>query len=331
MARRVNRTAKLKSVSQVGLPTMSNNLRPNRIQRGFTLIELLVVIAIIAVLIALLLPAVQQAREAARRTQCKNNLKQLGLAMHNYHDTMGRFPPGVIWAGNVMYAGSRTTYFVMLLPYLDQGPLYNLIDFNIPSVMWCYGNNAAAVKNVVPGALCPSDGMGGVQKNINCGPHAVTNYMGFFGETIADISTRKAVFGTNRGASLRDLSDGTSSTLLFGEYLTGTGDPTDWRGGMWVDHTGFGFIHTRNTPNSNSPDLLPNGWCSAGLNVPQKNLPCGAGDSYTTDTAASRSRHTGGVHVLLGDGAVRFVSENIDINTWRALGTMSGSEVISEF
>ena len=310
---------------------MSSPNRPTRVARGFTLIELLVVIAIIAVLIALLLPAVQQAREAARRTQCKNNLKQLGLAMHNYHDTMGRFPPGVIWANNQIYTGPRTTYFVMLLPYLDQGPLYNLIDFNIANVMWCYGNNAAAVKNVVPGALCPSDGMGGTQKNTNCGLHAVTNYMGFFGETLADSFTRKSVFGANRGASLRDLTDGTSSTLLFGEYLTGSGLADDWRGGMWPDLAGFGLIHTRNTPNSNSPDLLYPQWCPPGLNLPQKNLPCVPGDGTTTDTATSRSRHTGGVHVLLGDGAVRFVSDNIDLNTWRALGTMSGSEVIGEF
>ena len=320
----------------------------SRRTRGFTLIELLVVIAIIAVLIALLLPAVQQAREAARRTQCKNNIKQLGLALHNYHDVALQFPPGAIWVPSE-YAGPRTNYMAFLFPYLDQAPLYNQYNFSFPSVTWCYGNNANVVKVKLPALLCPSDPGGDILAEVNCGVHARSNYMGFFGRTTstAELWGRKAPFGANYGAKIRDFTDGTSNSMVMGEYLAGI-DAGDWRGSLWVDEAGMALLHSNYTPNTSIPDRMFS-WCQYGggtvpidglpaaggaprdYNRPAQNLPCENGSGGTDNYASARSRHTGGVHVLMGDGAVRFVSSNIDLNTWRGLGTPSGAEVIGEF
>jgi prepilin-type N-terminal cleavage/methylation domain-containing protein len=331
--------------------------------RGFTLIELLVVIAIIAILMALLLPAVQQAREAARRTECRNNMHQLGLALHNYHDSFKRLPPGVISeanpAGGTAYGRPpRTTYIVHLLPYFDQAPAYNTIDFVnkpvAPGLCW-FGNNATATGTIMPLILCPSDGMGGELKT--CGliggdpnrpaPHFLGNYMAFFsGPTVAFIDTRDPRFlsawGLNRGAQFRDFTDGQSNSMVMGEYLTGTRD--DYRGFIWSDKAGGSQIWTELPPNSPLPDrlspttppppLATKPWCK---NHPELNLPCVNGISESSGlanldhTAASRSRHVGGVHILLGDGAVRFVGNSIDLVTWRALATIQGMEVLGEF
>ncbi|MEX0728488.1 MAG: DUF1559 domain-containing protein [Planctomycetaceae bacterium] len=309
-----------------------------RRRQGFTLIELLVVIAIIAVLIALLLPAVQQAREAARRTQCRNNMKQLGLAMHNYHDSATAFPPGVIWTGNSLYGGPRTPFMVHLLPHFDQANVYNLFNSNTPGISW-YGVNQAATGASVPMLLCPSDGLGGTHK-AGAPPQQLflTNYSGVFnGFQLADIWTTnpslKAVFGANRSIRLRDVRDGTSNTMFIAESLTGT--EADLRGSAWSDQPAGSQVYTELGPNSPLPDRCYPccNWCdnqTAG-GRPADNLPAVNGDGATTDTAASRSRHEGGVHVLMGDGAVRFVSENISINIWRGLATIAGNEVLGEF
>jgi len=307
--------------------------------RGFTLIELLVVIAIIAILIALLLPAVQQAREAARRTQCRNHLKQIGLAMHNYHDVANAFPPGVIWAAPTsLFTGPRTNYNIHLYPYLDQAPVYNQVNFSLPGITWHGGNNVAAIAAVVPALLCPSDGRGGSTKNIGGYRQAASNYVGLFsGFQLGDVNTTssalRAIFRPNFSARIRDVTDGTSNTMFFLEGLTGT--EIDFRGQAWGDQPAGGMVFTELGPNSRGPDRCYPccNWCdnqTAG-GWPKDNLPAVNGDGGTVDTAGARSRHVGGVHVLLGDGAVRFVSENIDILTWRALGTIAGSETIGEF
>lgn len=305
--------------------------------RGFTLIELLVVIAIIAILIALLLPAVQQAREAARRTQCRNNLKQIGLAMHNYHDVAQAFPPGVIWPGG-MFSAPRTNYNVHLYPYLDQANVYNQVNFSTGGITWHGGNNVAAISSVVPALMCPSDGRGGSTKDIGGYRQAVSNYVGLFsGLQLGDVSTTnsslRAIFRPNNSARIRDVSDGTSSTIFFAEGLSGT--EADFRGQAWGDQPAGGMVFTGLGPNSRAPDRCYPccNWCDSQTigGLPRDNLPAVNGDGSVVDTAASRSRHVGGVHVLMGDGAVRFISENIDILVWRSLGTIAGSEIIGEF
>lgn len=309
-------------------------------KRGFTLIELLVVIAIIAVLIALLLPAVQQAREAARRTQCKNNLKQLGVALHNYHDTANRFPPGSISRNGQVFNGPEWPYFIhFLMPYIDQANTYSQLslDWGRQGPWLNPGVWPATVQNPIPALQCPSDGMGGALKAVGTGINLPTsNYLGFFsglndGQTQADTGTTKTIFAMNRGASLRDLTDGSSNTMVIGEYLTGTNG--DWRGWFYTNRAGAQFMHATNGPNSAIGDnLLAYPYaCTAAFNLPLQNLPCTADANTPNNFATSRSRHIGGVHVLLGDGAVRFISNNINLATWQNLAWMADGNVIGEF
>ena len=317
---------------------MQGNTLMQRSRKAFTLIELLVVIAIIAILIALLLPAVQQAREAARRTQCRNNLKQVLLALHNYHDSLKVLPPGTIWPSG-QYSNPRTGgYVVHILPYIDQGPLYNQVNFNIGnSILWYFGNNATVTSQPLPMLLCPSDGQGGTVVVDTTQTRAKANYVGFFsGYSMADIvsatagsdSTKLAAFGVNRGARIRDITDGTSNTMIIGEYLTGASQ-SEGRGALWSDQANGSQLYTPTTPNSTVPDVCYdlNGWCK---NFPTQNLPATAATD-NTQTATARSRHVGGVHVGMADGAVRFVGDNINLTLWRHLATISGNEIIGEF
>ena len=300
---------------------------------AFTLIELLVVIAIIAVLIALLLPAVQQAREAARRSQCKNNMKQLGLALHNYHDTFGRLPPGSIQPVEWPYL----LHFI--LPNIDQAPLYNLFAANwsrpapwLDATQW-----PATLRVGIPALLCPSDGQSGLVKHADGTVDlANSNYLGFFtglndGDTNANVSATRTAFGVNRGAAIRDITDGTSNTMLMGEYLTGT--PIDWRGWPYTGRAASQFLHATNPPNSTAGDNIlayPAG-CTAALNLPLQNLPCIPDGVTANNFATSRSRHVGGAHVLMGDGAIRFVSANMSTATYRNLAWMADGNVIGDF
>lgn len=323
--------------------------RPGWIRRGFTLIELLVVIAIIAILIALLLPAVQQARESARRTQCKNNLKQLGLAMHNYHDTYGRFPPAEVHkqpflsGANNNWDDQTSNWAVYLLPYIEQANVYSRIDFSFTynATTGAGGaaiGNRAALGNVYPAYLCPSNPVGANQKNgglyhimhyfiVGWGaqepPGGRARHQWAIGQT-GNLQHRGVSY-YNSATGIRDINDGTTNQIMVGEVRgfrpTCRNQMTsirDWRGMRWEISTGTNMpingVHfdAGQTP-GDCPNVADRGTCT---NCRWENMA---------------SFHTGGTQAVLADGSTRFLSENIDTALFRGLGSISDGAVIGEF
>jgi prepilin-type N-terminal cleavage/methylation domain-containing protein len=310
---------------------------------GFTLIELLVVIAIIAVLIGLLLPAVQKVREAANRLSCQNNLKQLGLAQHNYHDTHGvlmegvsppRTPPG--------YTCCWGTWMVLVLPYLEQENMFKLyknyggnddtgraLSGGASTLRYGSGTNLQVTRQRLKTLTCPSD-------TPNAPLSQITNhsYMLNFGTTgvwgqqvLNGVRWNGAPYGNGiaqaRNTRLGAISDGTSNTLCAAEVIMG--QYTDLRGfSWWGDSAGFS---TYLAPNSPLPDVM--NVASYCVNR-APNPPCtGVPTATNPPMNAARSRHSGIVNAVMLDGSVRTVSNNININTWRALSTTQGGEVIA--
>jgi prepilin-type N-terminal cleavage/methylation domain-containing protein/prepilin-type processing-associated H-X9-DG protein len=333
-----------------------------RRRRAFTLIELLVVIAIIAVLIALLLPAVQAAREAARRAQCVNNMKQIGLAIHNYHSFSNSLPPGRIWAPNpggsafpTIFAGPQNTpWFVLMLPQFEQQALYNAFNFTLGSEGVQTPLPQGFLANSTVGATrvamfqCPTDTsmmfqiptayVGGALSGpvFTKGNYAVswgnTNWGQSYGGSLTAQYIQSA-FGHNGGLSFASVLDGLSTTVFMAEVLQAA--INDVRGLMWSTVPGGCSFMTRYTPNGTLDYLgLQTGgdflnqtiFCT---NDPAHQLPCtgNAGDSNAF--AGSRSRHAGGINVLLGDGSVRFIKNSISPQIWIAINTIRGQEVIS--
>jgi prepilin-type N-terminal cleavage/methylation domain-containing protein/prepilin-type processing-associated H-X9-DG protein len=290
--------------------------------KGFTLIELLVVIAIIAILIALLLPAVQQAREAARRTQCRNNLKQIGLALHNYHDTHKIFPPGQMYrgifdgdgpdsAGAAEEGGNGFSWTAFILPYVDQAPLYNQFNFSVPisnTGMPPAVNNARLAGTVQPAFRCPSDispptsntGGAGLIGTIN--PHAVGSYSGSGGgydggqsRIPSNNEERHGFFFRDSNITMNRVVDGMSNTIMAGEVT-------------WALATNQ-RIYGASNPNLGYAEGQSNRFIGHGY----WRMNCSAAEAAATncDTEGFHSMHEGGAHFLMGDGSVRFVSENI--------------------
>lgn len=296
----------------------------HRSQRGFTLIELLVVIAIIAVLIALLLPAVQQAREAARRTQCKNNLKQLGIALHSYHDSSRVLPPGAIQTFST--GRNEATWITMILPNIDQAPLYSKCDFS--GTFGSAGTNSPVMSQIIPMMTCPSDNEVGVA----LGGWARGNYAGNSGVGVFPYTENPNVAGRiagpftmNSRVKFSDFLDGTTNTVLVAELLKVKGD--DFRGVLHYPE-GPLYQHDR-SPNTSIPDEFRGSLC-----ISITRAPCTGTYTAFNNRAiriAARSNHVGGVHVLLGDGSTRFVSDNINLAIWQALSSTDVGEVIGEF
>ena len=294
----------------------------NNTRRGFTLIELLVVIAIIAILIALLLPAVQQAREAARRSTCKNNLKQIGLALHNYHETHNVFPSG--WIGvepgvgpNVEF-GSGWGWGTMSLPFMDQANLYTQLNFDLD--INNAGQPAGLIDQVLPAFRCPSDPAPNMfvlpeeaGLSMDLATLALANYIGVFGSDELD-SCESVPAGTackstgpfyhNSNTRFRDITDGLSQTIIVGERKSDESQSPKWYS-TWVGAVPEGAETFARV-------------LGATDHVPNYKL------SHFDDFS---SHHVGGAQFVFGDGRVRFVSENIDIGVYRSLSSIKGGEV----
>jgi prepilin-type N-terminal cleavage/methylation domain-containing protein/prepilin-type processing-associated H-X9-DG protein len=328
------------------------------VRRGFTLIELLVVIAIIAVLIALLLPAVQQAREAARRTQCKNALKQLGLALHNYHDTFNYFPArkgGTCCWPAVNNAGRMSGIYGML-PFIEQAPLYQYIQGGNPSASIPPGGPApwtgwANWDVTIPMLLCPSDGYGGSTVKNN-------SYVFCVGDSILNnnnISRVRGLFGVsdpnvgNGQSRMGDITDGTSNTIAMSEHLR---DERPIQAGNNF-RIGQGIVVGQSNLSANPGQCMSfkaGTFYSASVQAKGKhgtlvwdgqmersgfttvlppNAPsCAEGSDPNADSATTvlspSSNHTGGVNALMADGSVRFISENINTGNLALPSTTGG-------
>ena len=349
---------------------------------AFTLIELLVVIAIISTLIALLLPAVQSAREAARRAQCINNMKQFGLAMHNYHSAANSFPTGDIrnvggflmpghQCGNAIFSECQNTpWFVLMLPYIEQGNLANSFNYalgsegpNNPLPMGFFANSTVGATKLAT-FQCPSDRQNFFQINpayqggflsgpiFTKGNYAVSwgntfwaqdgmPVSSFGGPAMIDPITglppifRKSAFGFYT-VGMNALTDGSSNTVFAAEILQG--ETYDIRGLMWSTIPGGCSFFSRLPPN-NPQDFYKTGIFGDYLNnayfcvsEPGQDLPCTNDNGSNVDQSAyagARSRHPGGINVLLGDGSVRFVKNSVNMPVWLGLNTISGGEIVS--
>ena len=351
---RFRRTRRTSSVFQNAIVPVDRSLRFSR-SSGFTLIELLVVIAIIAVLIALLLPAVQQAREAARRSQCKNNLKQLGLALHNYADTHGCFPMGCLFGdtgASCPNVSNRATWLCYLLPFMDQAPLYQQMNFSglHGSASWDPNNT---YRVIIPAFRCPSDptktstqyptyaptnyvacignttrlyGSGGATASAggNYGSYIVSN--GTWARVVLNNSLENAVFSSNSSCKFKSITDGTSNTMAISECLVGV--PVG---------TSSSDVNPCASP---SATLMARGyswrygntstWPYCTILPPNSPVQdCDRFEVYVNTVA--RSQHVGGVHVTMADGSVHFISNNINLATWHNLGEKQDGNVLGQF
>lgn len=327
-------------------------------RRGFTLVELLVVIAIIGILIALLLPAVQAAREAARRSSCTNNVKQLGLALHNYHDTYGKFPPGVVrpnpggqpqgqpqpWKNNDRGFNQNPSnlglnWLCFILPFIEGGNLYD--QFRRDQAINT-STNLAAARNNVDGYICPSEPQSDMPLTKYGNSMARGNYGGNLGRQYngthtwqnfpTNSNTMKGAFGFNDSARFATFTDGTSHTVAVWEIRVG---PTnqDPRGTWALGRYGaslvagcdrYGDCYGINDTNGNGDDVKD---CVDGKNLGGGRIDMGCwsgGDGQSSP----RSMHPGGCHAGMADGSVQFAQQSMHYNVMRAINSSSGGETL---
>ncbi len=323
----------------------------NRRRSGFTLVELLVVIAIIGILVGLLLPAVQAAREAARRMQCTNNLKQIGLALHNYHDTHRKFPQGNYF--DLANVNSQWAWSAMILPFIEQGNLFNGLNVG-PSTLEAAANDPVKLvllQTPLPAFICPSDAEAGVNRNRPflakstgglCNgmilpatvQFAKSNYPGCNGNRGNDDGIFSSGGDSNK---IGDITDGTSNTIMVGErpsnrYAKQTVATGPWAA-VWAGQ-------------ELTCDGITNVWCLLGktefqMNTGKHSLAASNTDAVDSPLLSFGSQHTGGANFVLGDGSVRFISENIqwnddpvgenDLGAYHMLGSMADGQVIGEY
>jgi prepilin-type N-terminal cleavage/methylation domain-containing protein/prepilin-type processing-associated H-X9-DG protein len=317
-------------------------LRRSRGERAFTLIELLVVIAIIAVLIALLLPAVQSAREAARRAQCANNLKQIGLAMHGYHDVWQTFPPAYLARpASGLELGAGWAWGTLVLPYLEQRPVYDAANFDLG-----FGEVSAPLKGLfengtvrrtsISAFLCPSAGGGEGPLDLGAGSSHVSSSPGQYIASAGWMdSSRSPITGTgvlypNSRVSIADISDGTSATLMVGERSRNLADVA-WPGAFGSHSTPAPLCTKAGWPVRSCVGLM---FLLMGRTGPSSDIVSGSipGGNTPNHPGAGAdgfwSRHPGGCQFLLCDGSVRFMKETLAPQVFRALASRAGGEVI---
>lgn len=326
-------------------------IRPER--RAFTLVELLVVIAVIGILVALLLPAVQAAREAARRMSCSNNLKQLTLALHNYESSLLTFPPGGLGFPFVWSAHAH------LLPYAEQENLENLLNYDVPPLnAFNFGGfdpvavdqNDNAAKTRLPFLLCPSDNdavPGAVYGGVSYPACAGSGVNGPGSADDGAVANADGIIFSRSRITFRDVVDGASHTAAFGEHLLGDGQDAapqtgDFRHRVVVLPTGTPTTPGACTPaaapawsgqrgamwvNGHLADTMYNHWYAPN----SKSDPDCHNGFHNFALVSARSRHPGGLQISLVDGSVRFVSDSIDIAIWRALATRAAGEVVGEY